>query len=79
VPSLKIDSNALDAMRNVGAYVEGVATATRSFDIDKEIGQAITTIAKVSLGKFIDSDVMHKHYIFILKTGTQYLFQEVSM
>jgi hypothetical protein len=56
VPSLKIDSNALDAMRNVGAYVEGIATATRSFDIDKEIGQAITTIAKVSLGKFIDSE-----------------------
>jgi len=56
VPSLKIDSNALDTMRNVGAYIEGVAVATRSFDIDKEIGQAITTIAKVSLGKFIDSE-----------------------
>lgn len=56
MPSLKIDSNALDTMRNVGAYIEGVAVATRSFDIDKEIGQAITTIAKVSLGKFIDSE-----------------------
>jgi hypothetical protein len=43
-------------MRNVGAYVEGVAIAPRSFDIDKEIGQAITTIAKVSLAKFIDSE-----------------------
>lgn len=56
MPSLKIDSNALDTMRNVGAYIEGVAVAPRSFDIDKEIGQAITTIAKVSLGKFIDSE-----------------------
>ena len=56
MPSVKVETNAVKAVKNVGAYLEGVASTPRKNDVDRELGQAVTNIAMRSLSRFIDQE-----------------------
>jgi hypothetical protein len=56
MPSIKIKTNAVAAINNSMAYMQGVAEAPREAVINHEIGMAFASIAKRSLSSFIDQE-----------------------
>lgn len=56
MPSISIKTNAVQAINNSLAYMQGVAKAPNNAIINHEIGSAFATIAKKSLSSFIDQE-----------------------
>ena len=56
MPSIKIKTNAVVAINNSMAYMQGVAEAPKDAMVNHEIGKAFASIAKRSLSSFIDQE-----------------------
>jgi hypothetical protein len=56
MPSVNIKTNAVKAINNTMAYIQGVADAPNDPTLNHEIGSAFASIAKRSLSSFIDQE-----------------------